>query len=464
MGIGSLSAVAPFGNTPSHAGSAQDLLPIPGMIPMPGSGLPATVFPGAKLPFAPTPFPGSSPTTSPPSSSSPTSSGILTGLPGKAAGVPNEDSGKAKDTPGTGTPGIIAFDVRYHGKTKVYDQNTNENGQLEYTEEQFKDMDMSLESLAMDFVDVVRKVYELKGWKRQEAYENEKGELDEDDGDTDTEESVNKKKHTQTGLPNLILVGHSLGGSVVTSSATLSFENSQKLSSIDSKAETCLANAYPEFPAPLTGVGVFDVVEGTAIESLSTMNMILDSRPKSFSSVEKGIEWHVRSKSIRNLESARVSVPGLLRPQPLKNPSSPTTSSSTAAFNLSFKPLLPPPPPSPSSIFSSGGTAISGGRFEWITNLSTTAPFWKGWFTGLSNRFLKVGAARLLVLAGTDRLDKELMIGQMQGKYQLVVFQDAGHFLHEDVPNKTAILLYDFWQRNDRSKQIVPVFGKLRNE
>jgi pimeloyl-ACP methyl ester carboxylesterase len=54
-----------------------------------------------------------------------------------------------------------------------------------------------------------------------------------------------------------------------------------------------------------------------------------------------------------------------------------------------------------------------------------------GWFTGLSSRFLAARTARLLVLAGTDRLDKELMIGQMQGKFQLVVVPGVGHMLHE---------------------------------
>ena len=54
-----------------------------------------------------------------------------------------------------------------------------------------------------------------------------------------------------------------------------------------------------------------------------------------------------------------------------------------------------------------------------------------GWFKGLSSSFLSVRAARLLVLAGTDRLDKELMIGQMQGKFQLVVVPDTGHMIHE---------------------------------
>lgn len=54
-----------------------------------------------------------------------------------------------------------------------------------------------------------------------------------------------------------------------------------------------------------------------------------------------------------------------------------------------------------------------------------------GWFTGLSNSFLAARTARLLILAGTDRLDRELMIGQMQGKFQLVIVPNVGHMLHE---------------------------------
>lgn len=54
-----------------------------------------------------------------------------------------------------------------------------------------------------------------------------------------------------------------------------------------------------------------------------------------------------------------------------------------------------------------------------------------GWFQGLSKAFLAARSARLLVLAGTDRLDKELMIGQMQGKFQMEVVPGVGHMLHE---------------------------------
>ena len=96
--------------------------------------------------------------------------------------------------------------------------------------------------------------------------------------------------------------------------------------------------------------------------------------------------------------------------------------------------------------------------FKWRTDLSATKPFWEGWFTGLSSKFLTAipGAGKLLLLAGTDRLDKELMIGQMQGKYQLQVFPEAGHFVHEDQPAKTAQVVADFFRRNDRGALVLP--------
>jgi protein phosphatase methylesterase 1 len=86
----------------------------------------------------------------------------------------------------------------------------------------------------------------------------------------------------------------------------------------------------------------------------------------------------------------------------------------------------------------------------------------KDWFKGLSNKFLSSRAGKLLLLAGTDRLDKPLIIGQMQGtsmplieansvgKYQLMVFPEAGHFVHEDLPLRTADALIELWRRNDR--------------
>ena len=75
---------------------------------------------------------------------------------------------------------------------------------------------------------------------------------------------------------------------------------------------------------------------------------------------------------------------------------------------------------------------------------------------GLSQKFLNARGGKLLLLAGTDRLDKELMIGQMQGRYQLQVFPEAGHFIHEDQAEKTAMVMAEFYRRNDRSAIVLP--------
>jgi len=42
------------------------------------------------------------------------------------------------------------------------------------------------------------------------------------------------------------------------------------------------------------------------------------------------------------------------------------------------------------------------------------------------------------------------------GKYQLAIFPEAGHFVHEDQPAKTAQIVADFYRRNDRSALVLP--------
>lgn len=43
-----------------------------------------------------------------------------------------------------------------------------------------------------------------------------------------------------------------------------------------------------------------------------------------------------------------------------------------------------------------------------------------------------------------------------QGKYQLQVLPEAGHFIQEDQPAKTAQILVDFYKRNDRGALVLP--------
>jgi len=58
---------------------------------------------------------------------------------------------------------------------------------------------------------------------------------------------------------------------------------------------------------------IIDVVEGTAIEALPFMNKILGDRPKYFNTIEDGVKWSVQSATLRNVESARVSIPPQLK-------------------------------------------------------------------------------------------------------------------------------------------------------
>ena len=45
----------------------------------------------------------------------------------------------------------------------------------------------------------------------------------------------------------------------------------------------------------------------------------------------------------------------------------------------------------------------------------------------------------MLLLAGMDRLDTALTVGQMQGKFQLTCMPQSGHAIHEDQPLKGIV-------------------------
>ncbi len=67
----------------------------------------------------------------------------------------------------------------------------------------------------------------------------------------------------------------------------------------------------------------------------------------------------------------------------------------------------------PAVAAGTGGTG-SGGPCRWAVDLAGTEPYWRGWFEHLSAAFLDVATAKLLLLAGVDRLDRDLTVGQMQ--------------------------------------------------
>jgi len=204
--------------------------------------------------------------------------------------------------------GLLSLDARGHGSTATSDAS--------------RSLDLSLDTLSADLLSVILQAQEQMHW---------------------------------TELPPIILVGHSLGGAVVTDVAKLG-----KLSSA------------------VLGYAVLDVVEGSAMDALHSMQTYISTRPTGFANLQMGIEWHVRSRTIRNSLSARTSVPALLVRDEHIDVTRP---------------------------------------WRWRTDLAATQPFWEGWFVGLSKKFLEARGGKLLLLAGTDRLDTELTIGQMQGAY-----------------------------------------------
>ncbi len=61
------------------------------------------------------------------------------------------------------------------------------------------------------------------------------------------------------------------------------------------------------------------------------------------------------------------------------------------------------------------------GAYTWRIDLSKTEQYWRGWFSDMSKLFLSVPEPKLLLVAGVDRLDKELTIAQMQGEFSVLV-------------------------------------------
>lgn len=51
---------------------------------------------------------------------------------------------------------------------------------------------------------------------------------------------------------------------------------------------------------------------------------------------------------------------------------------------------------------------------RWRTPLAQSYKYWEGWYEGLSDVFIKCRAVKALILAGIERLDKTLTVGQIQ--------------------------------------------------
>ncbi|KAG8171946.1 hypothetical protein JTE90_016984, partial [Oedothorax gibbosus] len=196
----------------------------------------------------------------------------------------------------------------------------------------------------------------------------------------------------------------------------------------------------------------------TALDALQSMQSFLRSRPPSFLNLSTAIEWCVRSGQVRNVESAKVSMPGQLKNSVTGETATKEIDAQPTSPEAAVEVLAPRQVPPSDSILeeeeedqkanNTSATPITEvfktpadvpsltPKYVWRIELSKTEKFWNGWFEGLSNMFLSTSIPKLLLLAGVDRLDKDLTIGQMQGKFQMQVLPQCGHAVHEDDPDK----------------------------
>lgn len=168
----------------------------------------------------------------------------------------------------------------------------------------------------------------------------------------------------------------------------------------------------PRLKDHVQGMCLVDIVEETALLNLKYMKPFLERRPDGFDSLDAAADWMCAEGGLKNRASAAVSVPPLLKPR--------------------------------------------GDVFVWVTDLGATEPFWEGWFTGMNALFLAMPCPKMLLIAGTERLDRGLTVAQMQGKFQLEVARDCGHHVQEDLPALVAEKLLRFVGRIDKLTRALP--------
>ena len=102
-------------------------------------------------------------------------------------------------------------------------------------------------------------------------------------------------KHVISRYPHqsIIMVGHSMGGSIATKAVDFIQNNHES----------------EDWTKHLKGLFIIDVVEGSALDALPFMEQIVKSRPTEFSNLQSVVKYGISSNQVRDLQSAKVSMP-----------------------------------------------------------------------------------------------------------------------------------------------------------
>jgi len=108
-------------------------------------------------------------------------------------------------------------------------------------------------------------------------------------------ETIHVLKHVINKYPaqSIIMVGHSMGGSIATKTVDFILTN----------------HGQEEWASHIKGLFIIDVVEGSALDALPFMEQIVKNRPPQFSNLQSVVKYGVNSGTVRELKSAKVSMP-----------------------------------------------------------------------------------------------------------------------------------------------------------
>ncbi|XP_068444547.1 protein phosphatase methylesterase 1-like [Clinocottus analis] len=258
--------------------------------------------------------------------------------------------------------------------------------------------------------------------------------------------------------PPIVLIGHGVGGAIA-------------------------VHAASNMVLPTTvGLVAIDVVEGSATEALHGIQNFLRARPKSFKSMAHAIEWSITSGQITNLESAKVSMVGQIKRCEVEEVKEEVKVVEEVKEEVKLveevvkvveevvkeelKVVMEEVKEEEEEeavdrneesdhqkcdkeIVAMEENLNKGQSvYLWRIDLSKSEKYWDGWFRGTSNLFLSCNLPKLLLLAGIDRLDRDLTIAQMQGRFMMQVLPPSGHAVQENKPEKVADAVASFLLRH----------------